>query len=226
VNHSSVSALIKANLPFLIPYLLFLCTGGVFIALYSKSDIHIWINEHTYGLADTFFRLITNLGDGLAVAVVALIFLLFRIRSGLLIAVSGIFAGVITQFLKHTFFSDLKRPVKFFEGVYQLHLVPGVSNYSGNSFPSGHSASAFALYLSIAMLTENKLLKFAMFLLASVVAFSRIYLSQHFLQDVCVGSLIGVLSVFAAFLILTRIKPFSSAGWMNKSFLGRKSLHS
>jgi len=224
VNNSSFSTLLKKNLAFLSPYLVFLGVGGILISLHSKAGIHIYINEHTQGLADTFFRLITNLGDGLFVAILALLFLLIRIRSGLLIAISGLIAGVVTQTLKHTVFSDLKRPVKFFEGIYQLHLVPGVNNYSGNTFPSGHSASAFALYLSLALLTENKLLKFSLFLIACIVAFSRIYLSQHFFNDVYAGSILGILSVLGAWLILTRMKPFTQAVWMNHSVFLKKKL--
>jgi len=167
-------------------------------------------------MADLFFRVITNLGDGLAVTLIALLFLIWKTGNGLLLGISGIFAGVFTQILKHTVFSTWERPKKFFEGVHELYLVSGVNNYSGHTFPSGHSASAFALYFSIALLTPNKPLKFLLFLLALTVAFSRVYLSQHFLNDVYAGSLLGMCSVFLARYILQRMKPFAGAAWINK----------
>ncbi len=196
--------------------------GGIWISLYSKAEIHIYINDHTHGLGDVFFRLITNLGDGLFVGLIALLFLLFNIGKGLQLAISGIIAGVLTQVLKRTLFSDWERPKKFFEGVHQLYLVPGVNNYSGHTFPSGHSASAFALYFSIAIFVRNKTLKFLLFILASLVAFSRIYLSQHFLNDVYAGSILGVLAALSSWLFLTRSKPFAGANWMQKSLLLKK----
>jgi membrane-associated phospholipid phosphatase len=223
VKKTSLRDLTRENLSFLLPYFIFLLIGGIYISLYSRSEIHIFINERTHGLANTFFRLVTNLGDGLTVGVVALLFLLYRLGNGLLLALSGILAGVLTQLLKHTLFSDWERPKKFFEGVHQLYLVPGVANYSGHTFPSGHAASAFALYFSIALLTKNKIVKMLMFLLALTVAFSRVYLSQHFLNDVYAGSLLGILAVIFTWFLLTRSKPFAGAEWMNKSVLGNKA---
>ncbi len=63
------------------------------------------------------------------------------------------------------------------------------------SFPSGHSAAAFAG----AWLLNHKFSKFwgLRYLVASLVAFSRIYLGDHYPGDVASGSLLGLL--FAMF---------------------------
>jgi len=223
VKQKSLAALFKANLPFLIPYFLFLLAAGIPIALFPKPAIHIYINDHTYGMADTFFRLITNLGDGVTVAILAVLFFLFRFKNGILIALSGILAGVSTQLLKRTLFSDMQRPKKFFEGIHDLHLVPGVESYGGHSFPSGHTASAFALYFCLALMTENKVLKSLLFMLALIVALSRVYLSQHFLNDVYAGSILGICSCILAWYILTHSRPFANASWMERSFFLNKN---
>jgi membrane-associated phospholipid phosphatase len=219
VKQTSLGTLIKANLPFLFPYFLFLALTGTVIILFPKPEIHIYINDHTYGLADTFFRLITNLGDGFTVAILALIFLAIRLGSGLQLAFSGLLAGIFTQTLKRTLFNDMERPKKFFEGLHELHLIPGVDNYGGHSFPSGHAASAFALYFSLALFTSNKLLKALLFILAFLVAFSRVYLSQHFLNDIFAGSLFGIFSALLAWYILTHTKFFAGKPWMDKSLI-------
>ena len=205
-------------MPFLLPYLVFLLLGGICMLTWTKTEIHLYINEHTHGTADLFFRMATFFGDGILVGILVLLFLLYRIRNGLLILISGLIAGIITQTLKHTLFSHMERPKKFFEGVHQLYLVPGVENYGGHAFPSGHSASAFALYFALAIITPNKFLKFLFILIALLVGFSRIYLSQHFLQDVYAGSLLGICSTVLAFMILTRIEFFRKASRMDYSF--------
>jgi undecaprenyl-diphosphatase len=63
------------------------------------------------------------------------------------------------------------------------------------SFPSGHSAAAFAG----AWLINGKFPRFGIlrYMVASLVAFSRIYLGDHYPGDVASGSLLGML--FAMF---------------------------
>jgi membrane-associated phospholipid phosphatase len=86
------------------------------------------------------------------------------------------------------------RPSKYFElyESYQLHLVEGVKLHSLQSFPSGHTATAFNLFLMMALMVKNNLLKFIFFTMAILVAYSRVYISQHFLVDITVGSVIGI----------------------------------
>jgi membrane-associated phospholipid phosphatase len=223
VRHKNFRTILSDNSAFLLPYLLMLCAGAVLMAMYPKDQVHIFINEHTYGKADLFFRFVTFLGDGVTVFVLAFLFLLFRVRNGLLLGLSGILTAAVTQFLKRQIFADHYRPKKFFEGVYNLHFIPGVENYTEHSFPSGHSAAAFALYFGIALLTENKTMKFLLFLLAATVAFSRVYLSQHFFNDIYAGSVIGIASTFIVYLFLWNYKPFENARWLNKSFLGKNA---
>ena len=59
----------------------------------------------------------------------------------------------------------------------------------------------------------------ALFCLALLVAFSRVYLSQHFLNDIYAGSLLGTASALLAWLILSRPAFFREAKWMHKSLL-------
>jgi membrane-associated phospholipid phosphatase len=58
----------------------------------------------------------------------------------------------------------------------------------------------------LAILTENKTLKMAYFIFASLAAFSRVYLSQHFLMDAMAGSIIGILTVIISIIIFGRFK--------------------
>ena len=141
--------------------------------------------------------------------------MLFSFRKSIYILVTYIGTGLFAQILKRLFFSHMVRPVKFFDGMYQLHLVPGVQMYSGHSFPSGHATSAFALFLCLAIIADRKYWSFLFSIIAILVAYSRVYLSQHFLLDVYFGSIIGT----AGALILNRYIYHSEKKWMELSII-------
>ena len=67
-----------------------------------------------------------------------------------------------------------------FRGKHVLHLVEGIDLHSVNSFPSGHSASAFALFLCLTIIIKNKALQPIFFTIACLVAYSRVYLRNTF----------------------------------------------
>lgn len=66
------------------------------------------------------------------------------------------------------------------------------------SFPSGHSSNAFyfATITTLLFPEMHVAYKSSLFLLASVVGFSRIAADQHFFTDVMVGTLIGISSAY------------------------------
>ena len=61
--------------------------------------------------------------------------------------------------------------------------------FERDSFPSGHSGTAFT---TAVLLSSFYQMRAAFFTLAIMVAFSRIYLEDHFLSDVVTGSIIGI----------------------------------
>lgn len=208
--------ILKQHRAFFVFYFTFLLLGAYVLFIYSKESIHLYFNQFHSSFFDYFFRFFTHLGDGITVALFGLIFLLFKSkRAGLLIWTSGIISGLISQIMKRFVFGDTPRPFKFFSEIehYTLHYVDQVDMYTVNSLPSGHTASGFALYLSIAMIYQSRKMDNSMVILALGVGVSRIYLSQHFLEDVYMGSLIGVLSAIIAYSYL-----------YSPNFLARKSL--
>ena len=77
------------------------------------------------------------------------------------------------------------RPPLHFAEPHPLVSVP----HSG-SFPSGHTATSFACAATLAWLTP--LPKTALFLLATLIAFSRVYNGVHYPLDVVVGACVGL----------------------------------
>lgn len=207
------------NLAFIIPYILFLLIAEIFLFIHSKGKAHLILNQYRFEFCDYFFCYTTFIGDFSTVIAVVLLLCFFRYRFALLIAFSNIFSALITQLLKHTLFSEVVRPKKFFEGLQDLNLVAGHENYLYNSFPSGHSTSAFATFFCMALILENKFLKFLMFVIALIVGFSRVYLSQHFLNDVVAGSLVGVITSLVIYQFIFLSEKAKNIAWMEKSIL-------
>jgi len=185
--------ILKANSYFFLPYLLFLLVCTYFLFSYSRPELHILTNEANSDFFDVFFKNATHLGDGLMVLIFAIIFLFVSYRNTLAFLIGSLFTSGIVQLFKRVILDDMYRPSKYFElhQDYQLHIIEGVKLHSLNSFPSGHSATAFNVFLMLTLVTPNKLLKVLFFILAAVTAYSRVYLSQHFLVDITVGSLTG-----------------------------------
>lgn len=149
------------------------------------------------------------------VLLTVIILMAVKYRYAVIVGLSNIIASIITQALKQTVFNDVVRPKKFFEGIQELYFVPGVENHLYYSFPSGHATCAFSLYFALALLVKNKALELSLFFVALLVGYSRIYLSQHFFEDVYAGSLIGISITFIVYYLIQK----SNRNWMNGSLI-------
>lgn len=149
------------------------------------------------------------------VILTVIILMAVKYRYAVIVGLSNIIASIITQALKQTVFNEVVRPKKFFEGIQELYFVPGVENHLYYSFPSGHATCAFSLYFALALLVKNKALELSLFFVALLVGYSRIYLSQHFFEDVYAGSLIGISTTFIVYYLIQK----SNRNWMNGSLI-------
>lgn len=196
---------LKNNLVLLLLYLLCLVNALYYIGSYSKTDLHLKINAFVGNAAiDRFFFYITYLGDGNMAMVMLLILLFYNIRLGIYCTASFLLASLSSVGLKHFFFDDVNRPFyvfTYYEHI-QLKLVDGVQIYIHNSFPSGHATQAFAIFMAMAFAANKQMGKLLLFSLALLTAFSRVYLSQHWLQDVTAGSVVGCLFSLVLFFLL------------------------
>lgn len=210
-----MKAIFKNNLSFLIPYFLFLLFGAVIIFVNSKAETHLSFNSFHNSFFDTLNTYTTYLGDGFTATLLMLMMLAVKYRYFIILAISNLISALIAQALKHFVFDDIVRPKKFFEGIQDLYFVPGIENHMYNSFPSGHTTCAFALYMSFALLVENRVYKFLFLILGLLTGYSRIYLSQHFFEDVYAGSFIGVsTSIIVFYFVQKKNHP-----WMENSIV-------
>jgi membrane-associated phospholipid phosphatase len=138
----------------------------------------------------------------------AIIFLFIRLKTALILFLSFLLSSGIVQLLKHTLFADMKRPYFYFENDSSFRVMEDFTYFTENSFPSGHATSCFVFFTIMAFHFHRSYLLQLVFVSAAVlVAFTRVYLSQHFMQDIIAGSIIGVI---ISQILWTHINPLFS----------------
>jgi membrane-associated phospholipid phosphatase len=127
---------------------------------------------------------------------ILLIAILYNVRMGICTTVSFFTAAMVTNFLKYQFYSEVDRPWQVFKWTVNIPLkyVDASDLHIHNSFPSGHATQAFAIFMCLALFAKRPEFKFLFLAIALATAFSRVHLSQHWLVDITVGSIIGTLS--------------------------------
>jgi membrane-associated phospholipid phosphatase len=157
----------------------------------------VWFSSHHTPFLDKFMPFITLYGEWYGYIMVVIIFLLFKKYPNILIlALAGLFSTIVSNLLKLYFFQP--RPFPYFaaNGMEKLITpVDGIPFLNGqNSFPSGHTLGAFALTTVVGLAFRgNKFIVLISILVASLVGISRMYLIQHFLQDVIFGAYLGLI---------------------------------
>ncbi|MEM9823886.1 MAG: phosphatase PAP2 family protein, partial [Bacteroidota bacterium] len=171
-----------------------------------------------------FFRYVTKMGEIFIYLLATIAFLFYRYRYAFLVPVAGFVTLGLSLLLKNYFQSP--RPVLYFKklGMYdQINLVEGVALLNRLSFPSGHTMSAFALYGLLAfILPQKKSLGFFFFFLATLVAISRVYLTQHFFEDIYAGAILGTLIAMTIYYVQSFLSP-SPDRWFNQSLGASKN---
>ena len=141
-----------------------------------------------------------------------------------------IWAGMVNSFMKDFF--NLPRPVDIDEtlrvpGPDYNHINIDGGNHGASGFfqtlsqdiidkcraaglkspgfPSGHSASAAAFWISLPILARKTWLWIFGIISMLLIMISRLYLGAHFLADVTGGFLSGIIIVFIGFLIYFRV---------------------
>jgi membrane-associated phospholipid phosphatase len=208
-------SIVKNNKTFFASFLVIFITATTLLLAFSKTTSFVMINGAHTILLDSYFYFVTYFGNGLVYFVFIILFLFFNIRHSFTFLVAAIIQALIVQFLKHVVFPDALRPMNFISNPNVIHTVEGVSVYINNSFPSGHTATAFCIYAILSFISGNRYFSVAMVLLAAAVGYSRIYLAQHFLIDVYFGSIIGLFAGWFTFWLMN-IRLKSKWHWMDR----------
>jgi membrane-associated phospholipid phosphatase len=212
------SAIQKAKpiaLPFVVGLSIYTILGSLMYFILGKENAHQFVNSYHTSYLDIAFKYITHIGHGLVPILAFHILLLVRYSWALGLGVSSLIMGIIVQGLKRSVFAGDHRPAMFFpEG--GLPVIDGVDLMMHHSFPSGHSATAFCLCLMFAFFTKQKRTSALLATVALLVAFSRVYISQHFIQDTIVGSWIGLILALLGYIFIVYPAEENPGSKLNK----------
>lgn len=230
--------MIRRVYPFLLFFCLFLAAGAWLLFTYTKAQLLLAVNGHYYPLGDAVMPYWTDWGDGAAAIGIVIALIVFaRIRYGFAQSVRYALLGglvfaipsLLSLLVKTQFFNNEPRPATYFAATPQvLHHIEGVRLWLVDSFPSGHTITAFSIALLLLYLlaeepdgdgnaglrsagTTRWAWSVGLFAWACTVGYSRMYLAQHFFRDVYWGAVIGVVSGLGAIWlgewILRRFPP-------------------
>lgn len=172
---------------------------GVFLLIYGKDASFFVINKYYSPEFDYFFRYYTYLGNGI-IWVPLFVYVIVYKRDYFIAFVSAlIICTFLTQFLKHVIFPNDFRPIVVLTN--KVRTIPGLHINTNNSFPSGHTSTAFTLALLLAFVVKRNFWVYFFPVVAFFVGYSRVYLAQHFVADVFAGVFIGIISSYLSLLI-------------------------
>jgi membrane-associated phospholipid phosphatase len=194
---------------YLLLYLSLLLVCLAFELFLPKDLVFFVVNGFHNHAADYLFPFITRLGERLSVCILAFLLSWFSYRKALIMISSLALSGLVTQLLKQAFHAP--RPYVYYNSqLIRIHFIKGVVLQTAQSFPSGHTTAAFTVGIVLAYLLKNKAWSPLLLLFSMSVGYSRMYLGQHFFEDVIAGSVVGT------FISLLWISWLDSRPFMNK----------
>ncbi len=173
------------------------------------------IDHGISGILTPFLIFLTKLGDdGILWIVLAIVLMIFKKtrKAGFTMAGALIIMMVCNNLVLKNLFARPRPYVlewpEMANGWKYLDVYPLVEKLKSYSFPSGHASSAFAAATGL-VVSKKPYLYIPGFILAALIAFSRIYVHIHYPTDVLFGALFGIIygliAIFVCRWIINKI---------------------
>ncbi|MBO7304581.1 MAG: phosphatase PAP2 family protein [Clostridia bacterium] len=154
---------------------------------------------------DTFFSLITHLGEETVFLAMALVvFWCVNKREGYFLLITGLVGTVINQALKLI----CKIPRPWVKDPSFTIVESARAEATGYSFPSGHTQNASTTFGAIGIYAKRTPVRIISLVIILLVAFSRMYLGVHTPYDVGVSLVIGALLIFGLYPVFRDDRKF------------------
>ncbi|MCR5208690.1 MAG: phosphatase PAP2 family protein [Lachnospiraceae bacterium] len=160
------------------------------------GQILLWLQDNLRNpVLDAVFVFFTYLGNaGIIWGIVATVLILIKAtrKAGVCCFIACFMVAILNEgIIKHLV--NRPRPFTEIDGLSILIRAPGSS-----SFPSGHTATAFAV-TTILFLMLPKKYSFIALVVAGCISFSRMYVGVHYPTDVLGGLISGIVCGFMGF---------------------------
>jgi undecaprenyl-diphosphatase len=166
--------------------------------LHQNTLLFYFINN---GLENPFFDFlmpaITDFGSFIAMGIICVVLYIFGGENTRKVALLGLAALLLANVAVYLLKIIVAEP-RPFNVLPHVDLL--VSESEIYSFPSGHSASSFAVMIVIGLKYRLHIkgkayrLLYPLLAFAALIAFSRVYIGVHYPLDVVFGAIVGILS--------------------------------
>ena len=158
------------------------------------------IAKHRASGLTTLMKVMTKIGDGYVWAALCIIIAFINFRVGIAMMSASVLQVILQQLVKHIF--SRERPYKAHDDIF--YVIPPPDKFS---FPSGHTAGAFVMVF--ALFHFYPAFFGIMLLIASLIAFSRVYLGLHYPSDILGGVILGYISYIGGLETVNLLLHFS-----------------
>ena len=178
--------------------------------VWGKNEAFLYLNANLGLFTDKVFEYSSYLAEGWIWIPYFIVLVGLYKKDKAFILMNFLISTLLIQFAKNFIFTTAMRPMASGLDATQIHTVPGVEIHTFNSFPSGHTATAFTLFILTTYLFPNKYALSIGIVYAIVCGYSRIYLAQHFPLDVAGGIFVALLTLPISIFIREKLnkKPF------------------
>ena len=179
---------------------LFMCGGTI------NVEVFVAVQGLTRAWPDTFWAMVTICGTGVVAFGLLAPTLAWQPRWYAAGLAAAVLAGLYSNGLKRLY--ALPRPASVLDAG-ELHVIG--ETLHANSFPSGHSVTAFTL-AALLVLASRRPLRTATWAvpMATLIAFSRIAVGAHWPADIAAGAAGGWVSGALGVMIVVRWRFWNS----------------
>jgi len=164
-----------------------------------ELEIIHWLQSFSSPFLDALFSFFTMFGEELVIiAVLGLIYWSIDKKVGERLGITVFISLGLNSVLKLIFM----RPRPFMVDDTIVNLRPETSG--GYSMPSGHAQSASTVFFGAYQFLRKNFILIMAIIITILVSLSRMYLGVHYLTDVLVGSLLGILITYYLYKWLSK----------------------
>ncbi len=183
--------------------------GLLVLLTIDKGDIVLFFNGVDSAVLDSIFFYVTKLGELIGgILVFVLVYFFGFEKKYLLVCIASILiTSLAAQGLKNTIYKSERRPEYSYN---DLKYIEGLERHKQNSFPSGHTTVVFTFTTLTALGVRKSVFQWILPFLGAAVGISRVYLGQHYFNDVVAGAVLGLLLTSIVHLVFIKYNWISS----------------